>query len=227
MKPDNVNVAVARSVGVIASAADLRRACRLRRLPDLFELRLDAISVSADELEAAIAMLRAPFIATARHPAEGGANNLSSAKRRALLLQFVLHAQYVDVELRAVTALERVLREAARLNIKRIVSVHDLRRTPSAREIAALAARAVEASADVFKLVTRVDTAADLERLIAAFELLKTQLPVSAMGVGKLGRKSRAELIARGSVLNYGHLGAAVADGQFSLAEVRRLMRTR
>jgi 3-dehydroquinate dehydratase I len=216
-----------RSVAVLASPADLGRAARLRRRPDLFELRLDALCNSADELERAIPSLRAPLIVTARHPAEGGANGLTTAKRRALLLRFLARAEYIDVELRSVTGLAGVLQEAARLKIKRIISVHDFHRTPPLREIEALAARAAAAAADVFKLVTRTDTGAELQCLLAAFEALKSCLPMSAMGVGKLGRESRAELVARGSVLNYAHLGTAQTAGQLSLAELHRLARIR
>ena len=38
-------------VGVIASRADLERAVRMRRPPDLFELRLDRLAGMADEVE--------------------------------------------------------------------------------------------------------------------------------------------------------------------------------
>ena len=40
-----------RVVGVIASRADLERAVRMRRPPDLFELRLDRLAGMADEVE--------------------------------------------------------------------------------------------------------------------------------------------------------------------------------
>ena len=40
-----------RVVGVIASRADLERAVRMRRPPDLFELRLDRLAGMADQVE--------------------------------------------------------------------------------------------------------------------------------------------------------------------------------
>ena len=40
-----------RIVGVIASRADLERAVRMRRPPDLFELRLDRLAGMADQVE--------------------------------------------------------------------------------------------------------------------------------------------------------------------------------
>ena len=210
------------SVAVVASVADLRRAVGLRKLPDLFEIRLDTLADAA-ETPRAFAELGAPLILTARHPQEGGHNNLPTASRRALLLRHLPGARYVDVELRSVGAMAPVFDEAARLGSKLIVSVHDFRRTPSLSEITTLAMRARSAGADVFKLVTRVDSPDDVQTLIGAFEFLKGDLPVSAMAVGTFARVARRELIARGSVLNYAHLGTAVVPGQFSLAELRRL----
>ena len=215
------------SVGVIACEADLDRALRLRRPPDLFELRLDALYQAAANLEASIAKLRAPLILTARHPAEGGLHSLATAERRALLLRFLPYGEFVDIELRSVVRLDSVLSEAARRNIRRIISIHDFKRTPPLRQFERLADRAQAARADVFKLVTRADTPTDLARLIGAFEILQTRLPVSAMGVGKLGRESRLELAGRGSVLNYAHFGSAQVEGQLSLNELHRLMRAR
>ena len=210
------------TVAVIASTGDLRRAVLLRKLPDLFELRLDSLPDSA-ETQMAFAKLRAPLVVTARHPQEGGKNNLPTTSRRALLLDHLPSALYVDVELRSVGGMAPVREEAARLGSKLIVSVHDFRRTPTIPEMTALAARARSAGADVFKLVTRVDSPEDLQTLVAGFDVLKRELPVSAMAVGTLAREARRELIALGSVLNYAHLGTAVVPGQFSLGELRRL----
>ncbi len=216
-----------RTVGVITSATELDRAASLRLLPDLFELRLDCLEPSREGFDRLLARLRAPLIVTARHPAEGGNNNLATARRRALLLQFLVTASYVDVELRSIGSLRAVLAEAERLGVKRIVSVHNFQRTPGLPAFRDLAARARDAAADVLKLATRVDTPAELDRLIAGFEMLKSGVPVSAMGIGRLGRESRLALIARGSVLNYAHLGTPQVEGQLSLAESRRLARSR
>jgi 3-dehydroquinate dehydratase-1 len=95
-------------VGVILTSADLRRAVRMRNPPDLFELRLDTAVSRIEELQEAIGRLRAPLIMTARHPREGGGNELSLRERRGLLRQFLAHAACVDVELRAASSLALV-----------------------------------------------------------------------------------------------------------------------
>src|SRR5450432_731797 len=99
-------------------------ATTLRTAPDFFEVRLDALTQGIEEIRDKLGKLRAPFIITARHPSEGGSNRLRSRERRALLLRFMPHAAYVDVELRSARALANVLEEARARNMGTIVSFH-------------------------------------------------------------------------------------------------------
>ena len=122
-----------RVVGVIASRADLERAVRMRRPPDLFELRLDRLAGMADEVEKVLPRLRTPLIITARHPHEGGANKFRLRQRRDLLARFLTHADYIDVELRSARALRALLAIAKAKNVRRIISFHNFKSTPSAR----------------------------------------------------------------------------------------------
>ena len=208
-----------RFVGVVTTAAELRAAARISPPPDLFELRLDHFVDLADELEAAMSILPAPLIITARHPREGGANNLSIKQRRELLLRFLPQARYLDVELRSALTLHSVLDLARRKNIRRIISFHDFRSTPSVRTLLAKARAAKRLGADIFKVATRTDTPSQLARLIDFSVNGDVDLPLSVMGIGKLGRKSRRELR---SALVYGHLGRARLAGQLSLSEIQR-----
>jgi 3-dehydroquinate dehydratase type I len=213
-----------RSVAVVASEADLLSALRLRRTPGAFELRLDALErvVSADDPR--LGRLAAPLIIAARHPAEGGIGNLSASARRQLLRATLPRAAYVDVELRSAQALRTVLQSAAARRVRRIISVHALERAPLLAQMQRWLDAARALTPAIFKIAVRADTPAELERLLQFFELAKRVLPVSAMGIGKLGRRSRIELARRGSVLNYAHLGTPAIAGQLSLAEVRRLV---
>jgi len=211
-----------RIVGVILTPVDLRFALRLSAPPDLFELRLDHLIGHLLELEDAITKLAAPLIITARHPREGGANNLSIQKRRDLLVRFLPRARYVDVELRSVNALRLLLARARRKNVRCILSFHDLNTTPSVRSLHAKARAAKSCDADIFKVATRTDSPDQLARLLDFFTNHDVNLALSAMGFGKLGAKSRRELMRRGSVLNYAHLRRAHISGQPSFSEIRR-----
>ena len=162
---------------------------------------------------------------TARHPREGGSNQLRPRERRALLLRFMPHAAYVDVELRSARALASVLEEARARNIGTIVSFHDFKGTPTATRFEEIACAARSLGADILKVATRTDTPAQLTRLLDFFGGTAPEMKIAAMGMGRLGRISRLEFARRGSVLNYAHLGTPQTDGQLSIAQLRRILK--
>ncbi|HSP44731.1 MAG TPA: type I 3-dehydroquinate dehydratase [Chthoniobacterales bacterium] len=213
-----------KTVGVIFSRADFRRALRMRKPPDLFELRLDRLIASIDEVSAASLGLPAPFIATARAPREGGANDLSTSRRRALLLAFLPRAAWVDIEFRSARSLAAVSKSAAAHHAGTIISFHDFKTTPPAAQLEDIVSGAVSLGADLIKVATRTDTPAQLETLLDFFERKRRTANVVAMGIGKLGRISRVELARRGCLLNYGHLGSPAAAGQLAIADLRRIL---
>ena len=211
-----------RVVGVIASRADLERAVRMRRPPDLFELRLDRLAGMADEVEKVLPRLRTPLIITARDPREGGANKLRLRQRRDLLARFLSHADYIDVELRSARTLRALLAIAKAKNVRRIISFHDFKSTPSARILAAKVRQARSHSADIFKVATRADTPTELGRLLEFITKNRVNVRLAVMGIGRLGDISRVLLARAGSVLIYASLGPATdVEGQLSLEQLR------
>jgi 3-dehydroquinate dehydratase-1 len=213
-----------RVVGVIASRADMERAVRMRRPPDLFELRLDRLAGMANEVEKVLPRLRTPLIITARDPREGGANKLRLRQRRDLLARFLSHADYIDVELRSARTLRALLAIAKAKNVRQIISFHDFKSTPSARILAAKARQARSHGADIFKVATRTDTPMELGRLLEFMTSSRWKLSLAVMGIGKLGAISRVLLARAGSVLIYASVAAATdVEGQMSLEQVRAL----
>jgi 3-dehydroquinate dehydratase-1 len=213
-----------RVVGVIASRADLERAVRMRRPPDLFELRLDRLAGMADEVEKVLPRLRTPLIITARDPREGGANKLRLRQRRDLLARFLSHADYIDVELRSARTLRAFLAIAKAKNVRRIISFHDFKSTPSARLLVAKAHDAKALGADIFKVATRADTPTELGRLLEFITKNRVNVRLAVMGIGRLGDISRVLLARAGSVLIYASLGPATdVEGQLSLEQLRAL----
>jgi 3-dehydroquinate dehydratase I len=216
-----------RIVGVIASRADLGRALGMRKPPDLFELRLDCLAGVIDQLEHQLPRLRAPFIITARHPQEGGANPATAGslrQRRDLLTRFLPHADCVDVELRSASALRSVLILAKQKKVRRIISFHDFKSTPPLRVLRAKAGAAKACGANIFKIATRTDTPIELARLIDFITNNEIHLPVAVMGIGKLGGISRVLLSRAGSALVYASLAPeSNIEGQLSLEQLRSL----
>ena len=222
-------------VGVISSLEELHRAARMRKLPDLFELRLDCLRALAPK---EISKLRRPLIVTARHPAEGGCSReparesfrsrqprrrtvAPAQSRRGVLLRFLPHAEFVDIELRSLRELRAVWREAERLRIKRICSVHDFSRTPAHRHLQQQFQRAKNAGADIFKLVTRAESPDDL---LVLLQFLGTAGgPCCVMATGKFGPVSRLLFPECGSVLVYAPLRHPIYPGQLTFPRLRRL----
>lgn len=212
------------SVAVIASRADLPRALRLRRPPDFFELRLDCLTNHLDEVERLLPQLPAPFIITARSAREGGANHLSLAQRRALLLRFLPKAALLDLELSDAQALRDVRRQARRKKIPVIFSVHNFAATPSESELGDLARQVHSLGAAIFKIAARTNRMEEIERLVTFVKSRAVPLPISAMGIGRLGILSRRKLARAGSVLNYAYLERSLLRGQLSLAQLRAIL---
>ena len=213
-----------RIVVVIASGADLERALRMRRLPDLFELRLDHLADIAGDVEKVLSRLRTPLIITARDPHEGGANKLLLRQRRDLLLRFLDHADYIDVELRSARALQSLLANAKTKRVGRIISFHNFGSTPSARILTAKARQARVHGAAIFKVATRTDTPMELGRLLEFMTSSRLNLSLAVMGIGKLGSISRVLLARAGSVLIYASVSETTdVEGQLSLGQLRAL----
>jgi 3-dehydroquinate dehydratase-1 len=213
-----------RVVGVITSRAELDFAIRLRKPPDLFELRLDRLVRVIERLDKKISELGAPIIITARHPMEGGANQLSLPQRHDLLAQFLSRARYIDVELRSAPCFRSLIRLSRKQNVRRIISVHCLKSTPTPNQLGDKARAAKRYGADIFKLATRTDTPAQLIRLVDFAATKDLGVPVSAMGIGKFGAVSRVLLACCGSALVYVSLGRSDIEGQLSLQQLRALL---
>lgn len=211
-----------RVVGVIASRAALAAAARLRRPPDFFELRLDALRHSLGEVERVLPRLRAPLLLTARHPAEGGRGDLDPVARRALFERFLDSAAAVDLELRSLRQMPRLLEQIRQRNLLLVLSVHHLGQTPPPNDLRREAEAAATAGAAIFKVATRTDAPAELGRLVAFFEESRQLLPIAAMGIGRRGAESRRRLGLLGSVLHYVSLGPATSEGQPIWSKLRR-----
>ena len=209
---------------VVATAhteAGLRQARRLGSgAVGFVELRLDALAKNTGLVKRALPGIKAPILITARHPAEGGLGRLSVASRRDLLVEFLLQADAVDVELRSATSLRGVLEEARGRGLTRIVSFHDFQRTPSLPRLREVVRRGVRAGADIVKIATHLRGPNDLAALLVL--QCATKVPLATMGMGPLGKVSRLVLAAAGSRLNYGYLDKPQVAGQWPALELAR-----
>ena len=203
-------------VGIVDSPEALRAAGRLGRG------EVDFLEWRADFLGTGIVKSKIPWIVTARHPAEGGQNAMSAPARREALLELLPAAALVDVEIRSLGGMAKVLSEARKSGVGVIASFHDFQKTPPAPRLQALVKQASDAGADVLKIATHTNTPGDVARLLDLLE--KTSLPLAVMGMGPLGMASRVMLAAAGSVLNYGWLHQPNVTGQWSAKDLRGIL---
>jgi 3-dehydroquinate dehydratase-1 len=203
-------------VGIVDSPEALKAARRLT------SKEVDFLEWRADFLGTGIVESKIPWIVTARHPAEGGQNAMSLSARREALLELLPAAALVDVEIRSLGGMEKVLSEARKAGVGIIASFHDFQKTPPAARLEDLVKQASDAGADVLKIATHTNTPGDVARLLDLLE--KTPLPLAVMGMGPLGMASRVMLAAAGSVLNYGWLHQPNVTGQWSAKELRGVL---
>jgi 3-dehydroquinate dehydratase-1 len=224
MPAHNTNASKPLVVGTIYSAGSLRRALKLRvGAVDLLELRVDHFAAAPDELFRAAENLPAPLIVTVRHPREGGAGELNAQRRGELYWKFLPLAKYVDVELQSLRSFGEILASAQDRGAEAIVSDHHFRGTPSLKVLRDRCGRA-RVQADVVKVAARVETPADLARLMAMFDLAKSA-PLSVMGMGPLGKVSRLLFARLGSCLNYGYLEEPQVPGQWEATRLKERVR--
>lgn len=209
-------------VGAVASPGALRRALRIEPgQVDLIELRVDNFSDNPVALYHAAGQLRVPLIVTVRHPAEGGVNRLSFARRAKLYAQFLPYAAYLDIELRSLPKLTATVQAARAAGVQVIASFHDFKTTPSAAKLRQTIRAAHRAGADICKIAARADTPAAFARLLAPLAE-KQPLPLSVMGMGAFGKISRLVFAQAGSVLNYGYLEKPNASGQWEATLLKK-----
>lgn len=202
-------------VGTIHSAGSLKRALKLKPgAVDLLELRVDHFAEDPGVLLKSAARLPAPLIVTVRRPDEGGANNLSLSRRRALYEEFLPLATFIDIELRSVEKLEEITNAAHGKGVGVIVSDHHFRSTPSLSRLKDRHAAARVARADIFKLAATANKSEDLATLLSFLTSAKSG-GLSVMGMGPFGKVSRLLFARTGSLLNYGYLDQAQVPGQW------------
>lgn len=211
-------------VGAVYSEDTLHAAGRLAALPaapDLLELRIDHFAAQPEQLEALAAAGSRPLIVTVRAAGEGGYGDLAPLTRLALYERFLPWARYVDLEIASLDELPEVAAQARGTAGGLIASCHDFSGMPTLGRLHALAGRAAEAGAAIFKSAVRVERPADLA-VLCEFLGAETRLPLAVMGMGPLGQVSRLLTAALGSRLNYGFLGAAPqVPGQWPVGVLR------
>jgi 3-dehydroquinate dehydratase/shikimate dehydrogenase len=144
---------------------------------ELVELRIDCLRREPD-LKRILANRPTPLVFTIRRGADGGIWRGTEERRQQLLREAIaLGVDYVDLEMDIAPAIRRFGKT------KRIISYHNLRKTPE--EIADIAEQCDEMDADVTKIAANAATLADASRILEIGT--RAPVPTITIAMGQIG----------------------------------------
>jgi len=182
---------------------------------ELVELRLDYINGEVN-VKRLLADRPSPVVISCRRERDGGKFTGSEEYRVTLLRTAIAEgAEYVDLE-------DDVAGEVPRFGpTKRIVSLHDFRKTPD--DLEAIHRRLAKLDPDIVKICTMANRALDNFRMLRLVE--QSELPTIGLCMGDIGIPSRILTGRFGAPFTYAtfHHERALAPGQLSFEEMTDL----
>jgi len=190
---------------------------------DFVEVRFDFLKT--EQVPEAIKIIKKDLnriVCTLRPKTEGGKFTGSEKERIAILKLIAEYNPYLlDVEfntLRKNTSLVKYLKDT---NTKLLVSWHDFKKTPSTAELKNKMSQMSKFSSNI-KIVSTAKSTDDSTRMLELYSN-KGKNNLIAFAMGDLGRISRILCLYLGSPYTYVSLGKAVAPGQFSVDEIKKI----
>ena len=209
---------------------------------EMAEIRLDSCVLSARETEDVFTS-DVPLVATCRIAEvmrnEASLQELPPQAREIKAMQIAekrlvraieAGARYVDVEIEAPKQMSKRIRGAAHENGTVFIrSYHDFEGTDSMEALKAMVEKCLYHGADMVKIVTTARSEADVERVMALYDMLPGESDAGglvAFCMGDLGRSSRLECLKHGAPYTYAALTAeeAAAPGQWPADEMRKAL---
>jgi len=190
---------------------------------DFIEHRMDYMD-DFEGVEEIYRSLRLPVIATNRPLGSGGRFKGSERERIVLLLKAIYAGcAYVDIEIETDHFLmQKVIDVARQHECKVIISMHDFRGTPSAKELVDVMHKQKELGADIGKVVTTAKSMKDCNKVLDLLKAgQKEKFPLVAFSMGEIGKFTRLMSMRCGSPFTYVAVDEATAPGQFHIDEMR------
>lgn len=180
---------------------------------EMAEIRLDLCPLSVEEVTELFAATDLPLVATLRRKEDV----------EKMLAAIEAGARFADVDLELPAAVRKQVRSACEeYGTTLIVSCHDEKETPAEGVLRSLMERCQGAGADIVKIVTLAQTAADAERVLGLYKDKPSRMRLNAFAMGEAGRASRLTCLRRGAPFTYACVSAeeATAPGQWTTAEM-------
>ena len=190
---------------------------------DYAEVRCDFLKIK--QIPEAIEMIKkdlSKIVCTLRPKTEGG-KFAGSEKERIAILKLI--AEYnpflLDVEFNTLKKNSSLVKYLKSTKTKLLVSWHDFKKTPSSAELKKKMKQMSKFSSNV-KIVCTAKSTDDSNRMLELYSK-KGKISLISFAMGDFGRISRILCLYLGSPYTYVSLGKAIAPGQFSVDEVKKI----
>jgi len=162
------------------------------------------------------------IVCTLRPKTEGGKFPGNEKERIAILKLIAEYNPFLlDVEFNTLKRNSSLVRYLKSTKTKLLVSWHDFKKTPSTAELKKKMNQMSKFSSNV-KIVSTAKSTDDSNRMLELYSK-KGRSNLISFAMGDLGRISRILCLYLGSPYTYVSLGKAVAPGQFSVDEVKKI----
>jgi len=190
---------------------------------DFVEVRFDFLKI--EQVPEAIKIIKKDLnrvVCTLRPKSEGGKFTGNEKERIAILKLIAEYSPYLlDVEFNTLRKNPSLVKYLKDTNAKLLVSWHDFKKTPSTAELKNKMSQMSKFSSNV-KIVSTAKSTDDSTRMLELYSK-KGKNNLISFAMGDLGRISRILCLYLGSPYTYVSLGKAVAPGQFSVDEIKKI----
>ena len=190
---------------------------------DYAEVRFDFLKI--EQIPEAIKIIKkdlSKIVCTLRPKTEGG-KFAGNEKERIAILKLI--AEYnpflLDVEFNTLKKNSSLVKYLKSTKTKLLVSWHDFKKTPSSAELKKKMKQMSKFSSNV-KIVCTAKSTDDSNRMLELYSK-KGKISLISFAMGDFGRISRILCLYLGSPYTYVSLGKAIAPGQFSVDEVKKI----
>ena len=190
---------------------------------DFVEVRFDFLNV--EQIPKALELIKKDLnriVCTLRPKTEGGVFPGNEKERIAILKLIAEYNPFLlDVEFNTLKKNAQLTKYLKSTKTKLLISWHDFKKTPNTTELKKKIMQMSKFSNNV-KIVSTAKTTDDATRMLELYAK-KGENNLISFAMGDRGRISRILCLYLGSPYTYVSLGKAVAPGQFSVDEIKKI----